>query len=85
MGKERAVVSLTEGELMPASLPLHRSWPVRAPAARFVAVDAANTALFLAVYLLFRAVLPGTVADVPASALTMVAGTRPRPLPGQIP
>jgi putative flippase GtrA len=48
---------------------------LRRQAARFVAVGAANTALFLAVYLLFRTVLPATVANVLASALTTVTGT----------
>jgi putative flippase GtrA len=52
-----------------------RAGALRRQAARFVAVGIANTALFLAVYLLFRTVLPATVANVLASALTTVTGT----------
>ncbi|WP_285507093.1 GtrA family protein [Actinokineospora sp. NBRC 105648] len=42
---------------------------------RFAAVSVANTVLFLAVYLLFRTVLPATGANVLATVLTTVTGT----------
>lgn len=44
--------------------------------ARFVAVGVVNTGLFLAVYLLFRTLLPAVVANVLATWLTTVIGTK---------
>ncbi|HEX6361023.1 GtrA family protein [Actinophytocola sp.] len=42
---------------------------------RFAAVGVVNTALSLAVYLLFRTVLSATAANVLATVLTTIAGT----------